>query len=402
MAQKFTKKMIPITKPYLDIKEEKLVAEVLRSGWLTQGPKVMEFENKVVEYVNAKYAIAVTSCTTALFLALKTLNIRSGDEVIVPSYSFIATANAVVHAGATPVFADIDRQTYNISVLSIKKIIESGYRLDSSKKTLINKVTHNKLRVIMPVHQVGLPAEMDSIIELADKYRLYVIEDAACAIGSEYKGKKIGGHSHMACFSFHPRKVITTGEGGMITTNSKEYAEKLRTLRQHCMTVSDLNRHQSNNVVFESYPEVGYNFRMSDIQAAIGISQMYKIEEIIKKRIAIVAIYNKAFAGHPYLEIPYVPEGCGHNYQSYLLKVKKNSPISREKIMSRLSNKGIAARRGIMAIHKEQAYQSVKNIIDLPVTEECAQTAFIIPLYPQMTEDEIEYVISEIKRCFES
>lgn len=393
--------MIPITKPYLDSKEENLVAQVLRSGWLTQGPKVIEFEKKITEYVNAKYAIAVTSCTTALFLALKTLNIKTGDEVIIPSYSFIATANAVVHAGATPVFADIDRRTYNISVFSIKKIIESGYTLDSSKKKLINKVTHNKLQAIMPVHQVGLPSEMDSIIELADKYRLYVIEDAACAIGSEYKGKKIGGYSPMVCFSFHPRKIITTGEGGAITTNSKEYAEKLKALRQHFMTVSDLARHASKNVVFESYPEVGYNFRMSDVQAAIGISQMDKIEEIIKKRIAIATIYNKALGVHPYLGIPYVPGWCRHNYQSYLLKVKKNSPISREKIMSRLSNKGIAARHGIMAIHKEQAYRSVKNIIDLPVTEECAQAAFIIPLYPQMTEDEIEYVISEIKRCFE-
>lgn len=393
--------MIPITKPYLDSKEENLVSEVLRSGWLTQGPKVIEFENRVAEYVNAKYAVAVTSCSTALFLALKALGIKESDEVIVPSYSFIATANAVVHAGATPVFADIDRQTYNVSSLSIEKIIESGYVLDLSMNELVNKVTSNRLRAIIPVHQVGLPAEIDSIIELADKYGLHVIEDAACAIGSEYKGKKIGGHSDMICFSFHPRKIITTGEGGAVTTNSIEYAEKLRSMRQHCMTVSDLNRHQSDHAIFESYPEVGYNYRMSDIQAAVGIAQMDKIEDIIRKRIAVAKVYNQSFEGHSYLEISNLPEGYRHTYQSYLLKVKKNSPISREDIVIRLLNRGISARRGIMAIHKEQAYCRIKNIIDLPITEECADTTFIIPLYPQMTGQEIEYVISEIKRCFE-
>lgn len=393
--------MIPITKPYLDFKEENLVCDVIRSGWLTQGPKVIEFENRIAEYVNAGYAIAVTSCTTALFLALKTLNIGRGDDVIVPSYSFIATANSVVHNGATPIFADIDIQTYNISTQSIKKIIESGYIFDSSRKELVNKITANKLKAIMPVHQIGLPAEIGPILELANRYGLYVVEDAACAIGSEYRGKKIGGHSHMICFSFHPRKIITTGEGGIITTNYKEYAEKLKNLRQHYMTTSDLNRHESNYVIYENYPEVGYNFRMSDIQAAVGISQIYKIEEIIKKRTNIAIIYNKAFEGHPYLEIPHVSEGYRHTYQSYMLKVKKNSPISREEIMTRLLNKGVSTRRGIMAIHKEPAYQSVKNIIDLPVTEECSQTTLIIPLYPQMTESEIEYVISEIKSCFE-
>ncbi|MDP2905299.1 MAG: DegT/DnrJ/EryC1/StrS family aminotransferase [Candidatus Omnitrophota bacterium] len=391
--------MIPITKPYLDFQEEASVLEVLRSGWLTQGPKVTQFEEKFAQYLNAGYAVAVSSCTTALFLALKCLNIGRGDDVIVPSYSFIATANAVAHTGATPVFADIDGHSYNISVDSIAKVIRSGYTLNS-KKELINNATSNRLKAIMPVHQVGLPADMDSILALAGKYGLCVVEDAACAVGSGYKGRKIGGQTHMACFSFHPRKIITTGEGGMVTTGSKEYAQIIRSLRQHCMTVPDRARHESKRVIFESYPGIGYNFRMSDLQAAVGISQMSKIEDILKKRSEIAGIYNNEFVNHPYLETSEVAKGYGHTYQSYIIKVKKGSPVSRDEIMSRLLNKDVATRRGIMAIHKEPAYRSFKNIIGLPITEECAETTLIIPLYPQMTESEIKYVITELKECF--
>ena len=402
MAQKLKKITIPITKPYLDGKEEKLVLEVLRSGWLTQGPKVIEFEKKITEYTHTKYAIAVTSCTTALFLALKALEIKEGDDVIVPSFSFIATANSVAHTGATPIFADIDHRTYNISLLSIQKIIDYGYKFDNVRNTLINKITNNRLRAIMPVHQVGLPADMDAINVIAQKYKLVVMEDAACAIGSEYKAKRIGAHSPLACFSFHPRKIITTGEGGAIVTNSKEYAEKMKALRQHYMTVSDLARHKTGSIIFESYPGIGYNFRMSDVQAAIGIAQMDKLDKLLKKRENIATVYNKAFAGHPYLDISYVPAGCKHTYQSYLLRVKKESPIRREEIMAKLAQAGIATRRGIMAIHQEPAYASAKNIINLPVTEECTLSTMTIPLYPQMNKAEVSYVISEIKKCFDN
>lgn len=401
MAQKFKKITIPITKPYLDGKEEKLVLEVLRSGWLTQGPKVIEFEKKIAEYTRAKYAVAVTSCTTALFLALKALEIKEGDDVIVPSFSFIATANSVAHTGATPIFADIDWHTYNISPLAIQKIIDSGYTFDKAKKTLINNITRNHLRAIMAVHQVGLPADMDAINLIGRKYGLFVMEDAACAIGSEYNGKRIGAHSPLVCFSFHPRKIITTAEGGVVTTDSKEYAQKIHALRQHYMTVSDLARHKAGSIIFESYPDIGYNFRMSDVQAAIGIAQMFKLDKLLKKRAEIAAFYNKAFTGHPYLEIPYVPVGYKHTYQSYLLKIKKTSPVCREEIMKKLAIAGIATRRGIMAIHLEPAYASFKNVINLPVTEESALSTMTIPLYPQMSKMEIACVIGEIKKCFE-
>ena len=400
MAQKYKKITIPITKPYLDGKEEKLVARVLRSGWVTQRPKVIEFEKKVNEYTRTKYAVAVTSCTTALFLALKASEIKEGDDVIVPSFSFIATANSVAHTGATPVFADIDRRTYNISPLSIQEVIKSGYKFDNTKKALVNNTTNNRLRAIMPVHQVGLPADMAAIAVIARKYKLLVVEDAACAIGSEYKGKRVGAHSPLVCFSFHPRKIITTAEGGVITTDSKEYAEKITALRQHYMTVSDLARHKTGSIIFESYPEIGYNFRMSDVQAAIGIAQMDKLDMVLMKRAAIANAYNKAFVGHPYLDVPYVPAGYKHNYQSYLLKVKNESPVRREEIMTRLAGAGIATRRGIMAIHQEPAYASAKTIINLSVTEECALSTMTIPLYPQMNKAEVNSVISEIKKCF--
>lgn len=400
MVQKPGKIAIPITKPFLDGKEEKLVVEVLRSGWLTQGPKVIEFEKKITEYTRAKYAVAVTSCTTALFLALKALEIKEGDDVIVPSFSFIATANSVAHTGATPVFADIDRHTYNISPLSIQKVIDSGYTFDNAQNVLVNKTTKNRLRAIMPVHQVGLPADMDAIAVIARKYKLVLIEDAACAIGSKYKGKRIGAHSHLVCFSFHPRKIITTAEGGVITTDSKEYAEKIIALRQHYMTVSDLARHKAGSIIFESYPGIGYNFRMSDVQAAIGIAQIDKLDKLLKKRADIAFAYNKAFAEHPYLDIPYVPAGYKHTYQSYLLKVKKESPIRREEIMAKLAEAGIATRRGIMAIHLEPAYTSGRNIISLPVTEENALSTMTIPLYPQMSRVEVDFVVNKIKKCF--
>jgi perosamine synthetase len=231
---------IPVARPCFSEDDERAVIQVLRSGWVSQGPKVAEFEARFAEYVGAKHAIAVSSCTTALHLALSVSGIQSGDEVLCPSLSFIATANTIAYLGARPVFVDVDLKTYNID------------------PTCIEQAITDRTKAILLVHQIGLPADLDTILKMANHHGLTVIEDAACAVGSEYHGKRIGApHAQLACFSFHPRKVLTTGEGGMITTANEELAARLRRLRQHAMSVSDLARHRSNQVVTEHYDEVG-------------------------------------------------------------------------------------------------------------------------------------------------
>lgn len=239
--------MIPVAKPYLTADEAQAAYDVILSGWVTQGPKVQEFEEKFAAYVGSSYAVAVSSCTTALHLSLIVAGIKPGDEVICPSMSFIATANAIVHAGAKPVFAEVNKH-FNIDAKHAETLITS------------------KTKAILIVHQIGMPADIDTFKNICKKHNLLLIEDAACAIGSAYKGKKIGSHSDLVCFSFHPRKVITTGDGGMIATSNPEYYKRLKALRQHAMSVNDLERHKSDKIIFEEYPEVGYNYRMTNIR----------------------------------------------------------------------------------------------------------------------------------------
>jgi dTDP-4-amino-4,6-dideoxygalactose transaminase len=367
---------IPVTKPYIGEDEKKLISEVIDSGWISQGVKVAEFEKQFADYVGAQYAVATTSCTTALHAALSVSGIGHGDEVIVPSLSFIATANAVVHCGAAPVFVDIDPMTCNIDVNKIEEAI--------TKKT----------KAIMPVHQMGLPAEINSIHKIANRHGVKVIEDAACAIGSVYKGKKIGAHGNVACFSLHPRKVITTGEGGMITTDNAEFASRLRRFRHHGMSISDIERHKSNKIIIESYPEIGYNYRMTDIQAAMGIAQLKKLPFILKKRREIATQYNEKLKDIKCIRVPFFPDHVNHNYQSYWIELLNSAPVSRDVFMEKLLKKGIATRRGIMAIHKESCYNMYS--VKLPNTERIASNTVILPLYPSMTDEEVQYVINGI------
>lgn len=367
---------IPIARPFLGREEEDAAAAVIRSGWVSQGPKVKEFEDMFAEYVGSKYAIATTSCTTALHAALVVSGIGPGDEVIVPSLSFIATANAVVHAGAKPVFADIDPETCNVTAETIKK------------------VTTPKTKAVMPVHQMGLPVDLDPIMDLCKKRGFVLIEDAACAIGSEYKGKQIGGHGNTACFSFHPRKIITTGEGGMITTEDPSIAEKLRRFRHHGMSVSDFERHSLKTVIIEEYPELGYNYRMTDIQAAIGIEQLKRLPTIIKRRREIANAYGRELRSIKCIRIPKVPSYAFHNYQSYWIEILGTSPVSRDAFMQRLLEKGVATRRGIMAIHKEMCYATHQGIFR--ETERLTRNTVLLPIYPSMREKEREYVVRHI------
>ncbi|WP_213806337.1 DegT/DnrJ/EryC1/StrS family aminotransferase [Granulicella sp. dw_53] len=375
--------MIPVARPYIGVDEERAVVEVLRSGWVTQGPRVAEFEIKFSEYTGCKYAVAVSSCTTALHLALLAAGIRTEDEVICPSLSFIATANSITYTGATPVFADIDPNTYNLDPAKIEEAISP------------------KTKAILVVHQVGLPAEMKLILEVAAKHGLTVIEDAACAIGSEYDGKLIGAPlGTMACFSFHPRKILTTGEGGMITTNDPMIAETLRRNRQHAMSLSDVARHSAKQVSIEAYDEVGFNFRMTDMQAALGIVQLDRLGDFLARRRFLAARYTQALHDLAWIQTPACPENCRHNYQSYMLRLVGPFAGRRDEIMQDLLEKGISTRRAIMAIHRELPYRSKNWDRCLLETNQIADTGLILPLFHQMTNSEQDYVIASL-RAFE-
>lgn len=369
---------IPLTIPYLDISEEKSVIKTLHSGWLAQGPQVALLEKAVEDHTKTKYAVAMSSATTALYLSLVLLGIKKGDEVIVPSFTFIATSNIVLQAGAIPVFVDIDYGTLNIDPALIEE-----------------KITQ-RTRAIIPVDYAGIPCDIDAINTIAKKYNISVIEDAAAALGSTYKGKKIGSLSELTCFSFHARKIVTTGEGGMITTNNKIYADDAKILRHHGMSVSDIARHNAKTVIHETYSKVGYNFRMSDIQAAVGVAQMKKIDTIIKLRAKLADRYSNAFKNNHLIEIPVIIDNTTTNWQSYIIKLRRNKNISRDSLMQKLLDDGIVTRRGAIAIHKEGAYKDIVGKLKLPITEEACNQTITLPLYPQMTDIEQEYVIEDI------
>jgi perosamine synthetase len=371
---------IPITRPFIGEEEERAVVTALRSGWVSQGPKVAEFERQFAEYVGAQNAVAVTSCTTALHLAMIAAGVGPGDEVICPSLSFIATANAIVYAGATPVFADIDLTTYNIDPACIERAITA------------------RTRAILLVHQVGLPAALNEIKEIAARRSLVVVEDAACAVGSEYHGARIGmPHTPVACFSFHPRKVLTTGEGGMITTANVDLAARMRRLRQQGMSVSDLARHGSSKVVSESYNEIGYNYRMTDMQAAMGMVQLRRLDEMLAKRRHLAQRYTERLAAVSWLIPPQEPAGLRHNYQSYMMRLTSDAPVSRDELMQSLLDRGISTRRGIMSIHRETPYRGDWDHL-LPNTNIATDSAIILPVFHQMTEDDQDFVVECIEQ----
>jgi perosamine synthetase len=373
--------MIAIAKPYLTTDEAQYAYDTILSGWVTQGPKVQEFEEKFAAYTGAKYAVALSNCTTALHLAMIVAGVKEGDEVICPSMSYVATANCIRYVNAVPVFAEVNEQ-YNMDVKDAEKRITS------------------KTKAILLVHQIGMPADIDAFKTLCEKYNLKLIEDAACAAGSSYKGNKIGFHSEFVCFSFHPRKVITTGDGGMVTTNSEEHYKRLKLLRQHAMSVNDRERHASAKIIFEDHLEVGYNYRMTDIQAAVGIKQLEKLDMIISERRKIANAYNEAFSAIPSITIPFEKEGYVTNYQSYVIYIKPEAPVSRNQFMELMLEKGIATRRGIMTSHRESAYKTTHGHISLPASENYSDNSVVLPLYYPMTSEDIQTVIKAVKELF--
>jgi perosamine synthetase len=367
---------IPFARPYLRGDEGAAVAEVIASGWVSQGPRVRAFEEAFAARVGAADAVATTNCTTALQLALYVSGIGPGDEVIVPSLSFIATANAVWQNGATPVFADVDPLTGNVDAATVEAVIS------------------DRTKAIMPVHQLGLPADMDPLMELADRRGLVVVEDAACAIGARYRSRPIGSLGPLACFSLHPRKVITTGEGGMIAVEDPAIADRLRKLRQHAMDVSDVARHAASDVVIESYPERGWNSRMTDMQAALGLCQLEILDDILAERARLAARYTAALERMPQLEPPWEPGYTVRTWQSYAIRVRASSPVGRTELMQRLLDDGIATRRGVMAIHHEAAYGDAKPF--LPHTEAAARDVIMLPIFPGLSDAEQDYVIDRL------
>jgi perosamine synthetase len=369
--------VIPLSRPDFDEAESKAVADVLASGWVSQGPRVAAFEEAFAARVGARYGVATTSCTTALHLALRLADVGPGDEVVCPSYSFIATANAILYAGATPVFADIEPDTWNIDPNAV----------------VVRAVTP-RTKAVIPVHQVGLAADIDRLAPLRDR-GIAIIEDAACAIGSTYRGRPIGSSGNTACFSFHPRKTISLGEGGMLTTDDAALAERARRLRSHGASVSDHARHQTQGLVFEEYAELGYNYRMTDLQAAIGIEQMRKLDRFLRCRQQIAQRYDVAFGALRGVQTPAHPDYAVHSYQSYAIRLLPDCPADRDQMLRGLAARGISCRRGIPPIHLEPLYRDRAHGA-LPVTEAVASRSIFLPIFTSLAESDQQRVIDAV------
>jgi perosamine synthetase len=370
---------IPVMVPMLGEEEAQAAADAVRSGWVAQGPRVAEFENVFAARVGAQHGIAVSSCTTALHLALLVLEVGPGDEVIVPSFSFIATANAVRYVGATPVFADVDLTTGNVTVSTV----------DAARSP--------RTRAIIPVHQGGLPFDTQALRAAAAEWGVPLVEDAACAAGTTAYGAPVGSGALISAWSFHPRKVITTGEGGMLTTDNPEWAVRLRRLREHGMNVSAAERHASDKPILEAYLETGWNFRMTDIQAAVGLVQLGRLDGLVAQRRDLAARYLELLAEIPGLVPVRDPSYGQTNFQSLWVLLTDEYGTSRDDLLAALAAEGISARRGIMAAHLEPAYAGTRPG-PLPVTERLTRHTLILPLHHRLTEDDQDRVVAVIAK----
>jgi len=388
------KDFVPVARPLLGPEEVAAAQRAILSGWVTQGPEVAALEREFAAYVGAPHACAVSSGTTALHLALLAVGVRPGDEVITVSHSYIATANSIRYCGARPVFVDIDPGTFNMAPERVEHAIS------------------DRTRAILCVHQMGMPCDLNAIIETARRRGIAVVEDAACAVGSEilWQGQweRIGKpHGHVACFSFHPRKLLTTGDGGMLTTGDPAIDRKFRLWRQHGMSVPDTVRHSSASVVFESYPELGFNYRLTDIQAAIGREQLKRLPQAIAERRQMAARYTELLGDIPGLTLPTEPSWARSNWQSYCVRLPEH--LDQRTVMQKLLDEAIATRRGIMCAHREPAYADPatwrcaelecapsKHCPNLIESERAQDHGVILPLFSEMTEEQQKRVASAL------
>jgi perosamine synthetase len=370
---------IPVMLPMLGEEEAQAAADAVRSGWVAQGPRVAEFERQFAAAVGAEHGIAVSSCTTALHLALVALDVNPGDEVIVPSLSFIATANAVRYVGAVPVFADVELASGNLTVETI------------------DAVRTDRTRAIIAVHQGGVPADVVALRAASERWGIPLVEDAACAAGSTAYGRSVGAGALISAWSFHPRKVITTGEGGMITTDRADWAVRLRRLREHGMNVSAAERHASTKPVLEAYLETGFNYRMTDIQAAVGLVQLGRLPGLVAQRRALAARYHELLAGIDGLSPVRDPEFGQTNFQSFWVLLTEEYGTGRDEALSELAAAGVSARRGIMASHLEPAYADATPAA-LPITEQLTRDSLILPLHHALTEDDQDHIVGVLRK----
>jgi perosamine synthetase len=367
-----------VTIPWLGAEEAHAAAEAVLSGWVAQGPRVADFERAFAAKVGAAHGVAVSSCTAALHLTLVAAGIAPGDEVVVPSLSFIATANAARYVGASPVFADVELTTGNLTARTVSAALT------------------DRTRAVIAVHQGGVPADLSSLRSLCRDRGVALVEDAACAIGSVYDGRPVGAGALAACWSFHPRKLLTTGEGGMITTDDPEWAARLRRLREHGMDASAADRHASAQPVQESYLETGYNYRMTDIQAAVGLVQLAKLDEVVDRRRELAARYHQLLRGIPGLRPVDDPPHGQTNYQSFWVLLADGFPTGRDDLLARLAAGGISARRGIMASHLEPAYAG-HPCAPLPETERLSRDSLILPLFHTMSTEQQDRVVAVLR-----
>jgi dTDP-4-amino-4,6-dideoxygalactose transaminase len=369
--------------PVLGEPEAKAAHDAVLSGWVSQGPEVAAFEKEFAAHVGAAHACAVSSCTTALHLALLAAGVGTGDEVVTASHSFIATANSIRYCGAIPVFVDIEETGYNIDPECVAAAITP------------------RTRAILAVHQIGMPCNLTALLAIAARHGLVLVEDAACAVGSQVRingrWEAIGRpHGHVACFSFHPRKVITTGDGGMLTTSDIHYDQKFRLWRQQGMTVPDTVRHSSPQVIFEDYPVVGYNYRMSDIQAAVGRKQLERLADLVARRQRVAERYAELLANIEGLELPVEPEWARSNWQSYCVRLP--AWVDQKLVMQRLLDQGVATRRGIMCAHREPCYSDQDQPHELSRSELAQDHSILLPIYAQLTEDDQTRIADLLRR----
>jgi dTDP-4-amino-4,6-dideoxygalactose transaminase len=392
-------KQIPITKPFFDHEEFALITKPLETGWIVQGPYVQEFEKAIGAFVGSRYAVALNSCTSGQFIASRVIDLRPGDEVILPSYTWISTANSIEFLGAKPVFCDIDIRTYNIDVQQLEA-----------------KIT-GRTKAIYPVHLFGLAADMPAIMDIAGRYHLQVIEDCACGLGARIAGRHCGLFGLGGILSFHPRKSITTGEGGMIVTDDERFAALASSLRDHGAMKSDLARHREKGAyLLTEYEHLGYNMRLTDIQGALGVAQAKKIPWILNKKAELAKIYDSRLAAIPWLGMPETPPSFSHGYQAYCTLYKpdetreairkkdheKIDQLNRERnlLMARLESDGIATRQGTHAVHIQKLYREKYNIqpMDYPASYAADRLTVALPFFPSITDEEIGYLFENLKR----